>query len=308
MQATVSEGVQRYHWPEYYLEFPYFSQDIMRHHCCPERRVHTESSGKSLVLVHGLTDSPYFMSAIADFFYTSLQYNVYSVLLQGHCLKNPQGMSNISLAEWKRNVEFGIQTAASSGDRVSIGGLSTGGSLSLYGGVTNPLVGGEIYLFSPAISLYNLGVPFLGKVIEYLLTKRIIVQFERSKPLVGKNPYRYEYIPLHSAGELVKLIRELAKLQKTICQKESIDKRIFAVWTEADKVVSIRAIQKLAQITKGGNFVPFVIPKRLRVSHACEVLKKPIFAVGSKKVILQEANPLFDEMMDSVKKFDHKGG
>jgi esterase/lipase len=44
------------------------------------------------VLIHGLTDSPYFMTAIGEYFFGNLGYNVYLPLLQCHGLKEPKGV------------------------------------------------------------------------------------------------------------------------------------------------------------------------------------------------------------------------
>jgi esterase/lipase len=90
---------------------------------------HEGPTTKAIVLVHGLTDSPYFMTAIGDYFFQNLGYNVYLPLLQSHGLKEPKGMEGVALDEWKANVNFAVDIAASKAHQVSIGGLSTGGAL-----------------------------------------------------------------------------------------------------------------------------------------------------------------------------------
>ena len=69
-------------WTAYYDRFPYFSHDKIRPGCHPVAMGRTLPPNRAIVLVHGLTDSPYFLSAIADHFYTNLGYNVYMPLLQ----------------------------------------------------------------------------------------------------------------------------------------------------------------------------------------------------------------------------------
>ena len=78
-------------WPEYYEHFPYFTPDAIRDGCHPRAMEHEASTGKAIVLVHGLTDSPYFLLAIAHHFYANLGYNVYLPLLHCHGLKEPKG-------------------------------------------------------------------------------------------------------------------------------------------------------------------------------------------------------------------------
>jgi esterase/lipase len=53
---------------------------------------HEGPTTKAIVLVHGLTVSPYFMTAIGDHFFQNLRYNVYLPLLQCHGLKEPKGV------------------------------------------------------------------------------------------------------------------------------------------------------------------------------------------------------------------------
>ncbi|MDX2447728.1 MAG: hypothetical protein QNK29_11105, partial [Desulfobacterales bacterium] len=116
-----------WHWPEYEMEFPCFSGQALRPGCQPRKLLQNKPTEKAIVLVHGLTDSPFYMKAIGEYFYRSLGYNVYMPLLQCHGLKHPEGMMGVSLLQWKKNLRFAIRAAAENADRVSIGGLSTGG-------------------------------------------------------------------------------------------------------------------------------------------------------------------------------------
>ena len=127
---------------------------------------HTLPPKRAIVLVHGLTDSPYFLSAIAGHFYFNLGYNVYMPLLQGHELNSPNGMEGVELEEWKANVWFAVRTAADRVDRVSIGGLSTGGTLSFYMACTKPQIKGDLYLFSAALDLAGGPTGFIGAMKE----------------------------------------------------------------------------------------------------------------------------------------------
>jgi esterase/lipase len=119
-----------YEWPDYYERFPYFSAEAVRDGCHPRFMEHEVPTAKAIMLIHGLTDSPYFMTAIGDYFFRHLGYNVYLLLLQCHALKEPNGMEGMKLDEWKANVNFAVDMAASKAHQVSIGGLSTGGALS----------------------------------------------------------------------------------------------------------------------------------------------------------------------------------
>ncbi len=119
-------------WLAYYKQFHYFSAEAVRDGCHPRIMEHEKSTEKAIVLVHGLTDSPYFMTAIGDYFFINLRCNVYLPLLQCHGLKEPRGMEGVDLDEWKANVNFAVDVATSKAHHVAIGGLSTGGLLSFY--------------------------------------------------------------------------------------------------------------------------------------------------------------------------------
>ncbi len=291
-------------WSEYYEEFPYFSEQTVRPRCHPRKLLHTKKTEKAIVLVHGLTDSPFYMTAIAEFFHESLGYNVYLPLLQGHGLKDPAGMAGVSLAQWEKNVQFAIRTAAEEGARVSVGGLSMGGALSFYLACTVSEVTGDLYLFSAAFGLYAGPFGIFGGISEFLLRIPFIRFFDTGNPLAGKNPYRYDRVPLNSAAELARLIKEIDELLKN--PGDTIQARnIFSAWSEFDKVINVRKLSDLKYLTKANRFVPFIIPKATRVDHARVVLKEPVYARESKsgEAPLEEANPCFMEMMAVIRRF-----
>ena len=47
-------------WSEYYREFPCFNEQTVREGCQPRKLLHDHGTGKAIVLVHGLTDSPFY--------------------------------------------------------------------------------------------------------------------------------------------------------------------------------------------------------------------------------------------------------
>ena len=76
-------------WFDYYERFDYFTHDSVRDGCHPWIFRHATPSDKAIVLVHGLTDSPYFVTAIARHFHAQLGYDVFLPLLHCHGLKEP---------------------------------------------------------------------------------------------------------------------------------------------------------------------------------------------------------------------------
>jgi esterase/lipase len=262
------------------------------------------NSEKAIVLVHGLTDSPHFMSAIGEFFHQKLGYNVYMPLLHCHGLKEPEGMESVELSEWKANVGFAIKSAAARCRRVSIGGLSTGGTLSFYMAATNPKINGGLYLFSAALDLAGKRFDFLGEIAERLLRTPLAQLFDRKKDLIGENPYRYDHMDMDGAQELARLIKETDTIIDEHDRNTPFSHKIFAAHSECDTTARISGIEDLKKVTNPDQFEFYRIKKEYNVSHASLVLKDPVSINGK---VLEEENPRFGQMMDAIAAFEQRG-
>ena len=293
-------------WLAYYERFPYFSTDTVRDGCHPRLFEHEAATGKAVVLCHGLTDSPHFLMAIARHFHTNLGCDVYLPLLHGHGLKDPKGMEGVELEEWKANIGFAVDTAAGKAEFVSVGGLSTGGTLSFYTACTNPKATGGLYLFSAALDLAGGPMGLIGEIKERILRTFLADLLDSQKPLIGRNPYRYARMDMDGARELARLIKETDGLLKGFDAKTPFPKRVFAAHSESDKTADIDGIRNLQEKTLPERFTAYFIPKAEEVSHASLVLEEPIFAVdaaeGEKP--LEKANPKFADMMAAVTAFE----
>lgn len=292
-------------WPEYYQAFPAFSVETVRVGCHPKKMLHAAGAEKAIVLVHGLTDSPYFMSAIGEYFHGALGYDVYIPLLQCHGLKSPAGMAGVALDQWLENVCFAIRSAARGKPKVSIGGLSTGGALSYFLACTDARISGDLYLFSAALGLPAGPCCIPGWLKEWLLRLPLVDRLDRAWPLVGNNPYRYDRVSLNSAVELAQLIWKLNHLPLSFEGVGNPAGRIFAAWSEGDKVISLDKLRELQQRLPDNRFVPFIIPASDQVEHACVVLQDPIYALGAEPGAppLERANPRFAEMLAAITRF-----
>ena len=299
---SASDGQE---WLAYYGRFPYFSTDTVRDGCQPWVFEHKAATGKAIVLCHGLTDSPYFLKSIARHFHNNLGCDVYLPLLHGHGLKDPKGMEGVELEEWKANIGFAVDAAAGRADFVSVGGLSTGGTLSFYTACTNPKVTGDLYLFSAALDLAGGPMGLIGEMKERILRTFLADLLDSKKPLIGRNPYRYARMDMDGARELARLIKETDGLIKAFDAKTPFPKRVFAAHSESDKTADISGIRNLQEKTPPESFTSYFIPKSEDVSHASLVLEEPIYApdAAEGEKPLEEANPKFAEMMGAVTAF-----
>lgn len=297
--ATQSREERDHEWLDYYERFSYFSPQKVRDGCYPRVMEHPASE-KAIVLVHGLTDSPYFMTAIGDYFFRELKYNVYMPLLHCHGLKEPKGMEGVELEEWKANVSFAIKTAASRSEQISVGGLSTGGALSFYMAATTPTINGALYLFSAALDLAGGCFGLLGELKKKLLLTFLADILDNDKPLIGANPYRYSRMDMDGAQELARLIKETDTIIDGYNPKNPFPVRVFAAHSERDTTADIAGIERLKKVSISDRFHFFRIPEKFDVPHASVVLKDPISIPDEE---LERKNPMFPQMMAAIADF-----
>ena len=306
----------------------------------PEIMYHGEPKKNAIVLVHGLTDSPYFMKAIALRFY-AMGFNVLLPLLPGHGLKVPDSeIDTVTFSEWQAEVNFAVDCATGLGQQISIGGLSAGGTLAVERAIIDKQrINGALFLFAGALDIHDpiesvLRFDTFLKVASYIQVNRdrdvidlIKKAFERkdirskkrrrvkvpvnlqikSKNVwaIGDNPYRYVEMTLNGAGQLADLIKQIEDFYKGRDKYSDITQSVFAAHSEADIAAGIKEIELLLKNhpSLGENTELFRIDKSLNVAHPSIVLEEDI-TVDNK--VLEKRNPVFSQMMDCVEKFVNK--
>ena len=305
MSDKPSAPARDHEWFDYYQRFTYFSPEAVRDGCQPRIMEHAEPTKKAIVLVHGLSDSPYFMTAIGDYFFNRLGYNVYMPLLHFHGLKEPKGMEGVQLEEWKSNVSFAINTATLKASEVSIGGLSTGGTMSFFMSALNPRINGALYLFSAALDLAGGAFGLVGEMQENLLLTFLTFFIDFNGPLIGENPYRYSSVDIDGAKQLARLIKETDSIVTLFDSRFPFPEKVFAAHSESDTTADIAGIEALQKVCDKARFNFFRIPKNLGVPHASVVLEKPVVSKDGKE--LESRNPVFAEMMQAIADFEKMG-
>jgi esterase/lipase len=287
-------------WQAYLDHFDYFSRAAIREGCHPRLLEHPHHVDRAVVLVHGLSDSPYFMSFIGAYFHREMGYNVYLPLLHYHGLKDPRGMEGVEMEEWLRNVRFALDCAEEKAGTVSIGGLSTGGVLSFLMANARPGVNGILYLFSAALDLAGGPLGLIGDMKEWILRTFLSDLFDRNKPLIGDNPYRYSHVDIDGAQELARLIKNTNTIIKGFSAQNRFPLPVFAAHSEADTTANIAGIERLQRVCDPGKFHFERFPEKLGIPHASVVLKEPISGIAKP----EPANPQFDGMMAAVRSFE----
>ena len=167
----------------------------------------------AVLLVHGLSDSPYSMRGLAETFFAQ-GYYVLVLRLPGHGTL-PSGLRDVRWQDWYGAVVLAARHAAAQageGRPLLAGGYSTGAALlTLYSlrSLEDPSLPriGRLFLVSPAI-----GISRAAALTNIVAGLSFIPYFEKSKWVdvyPEYDPYKYNSFPVNAANQIHKLTREL---------------------------------------------------------------------------------------------------
>ncbi len=267
------------------------------------------SSNKVAVLIHGLSDSPFFMREIASILYDE-GFTVVVPLLPGHGKRDAdEDMSDWDLAErWQSHIDDVIALADDMGDTLIVGGFSTGGALAAeyYLDKGDNIDG--LMLFSGALALSD-NAESMSRIWGIKLLARII---DGPYETHGPNPYKYPNVAGFAGLELMDLINTI---REKLEGGKQIEVPLFAAHSYADATTPIHGIEHLVENSKGPNTF-FVIDESYALCHADLVVNETLLdkmKFNESMVNQQEAcavpkaNPLFATMSlmlrDYVKQF-----
>ncbi|WP_019029672.1 alpha/beta hydrolase [Colwellia piezophila] len=123
---------------------------------------------KAILLIHGLTDSPFIFHDLAQFFYQQ-GFTVRTLLLPGHGTA-PSGLLDVSYQEWQHATKFAIETTLHDFEQVYLGGFSTGGALIFDYLMQQPVANKKIkglLMWSPASKAKN-DSAWLAQYVDYI--------------------------------------------------------------------------------------------------------------------------------------------
>ncbi len=183
-----------------------------------------EKATGGVLLIHGLTDSPYSMKYLAELFYKKGFY-VLSMRMPGHGTI-PSELANINRKDWAAAVKVGakrVNEIAGQDKPFYIAGYSNGALLTLHytfesiqdAKLTKP---DKLFLFSPSI-----GVTKFAAMSKWLKALSFIPYFEKSKwksISPEYDPFKYNSFPLNASKQLYDLSRQTQEIL-LIHQKES---------------------------------------------------------------------------------------
>lgn len=157
---------------------------------------------RGVLLTHGLTDSPYFMRHLGEFFQQN-GFRVMAVLLPGHGTQ-PGDLLDVHWHEWAKAVAYGADKLAAEVDDLYLAGFSAGGALSVYQSLRDSRVRG-LFLFSPAFKISPKAAwANLHKAYSWLIPSAKWISI-----MPDRDIYKYESFPKNAAAQMYALTREV---------------------------------------------------------------------------------------------------
>jgi len=231
-----------------------------RHNRSYELAPQGEARG-AVLLVHGLSDSPYSVRALAETFLAQ-GYYVVALRLPGHGTV-PAGLVDVSWEDWYGAVVLAARYAAAKagpGRPFVAGGHSTGAALvTLYSlrALVDPALPRpqRLYLVSPAIGISPFAA--LTKVVSSLA---FIPAFEKSRwidVLPEYDPYKYNSFPVNAAQQIYTLTKVVQRTLDAEGQSGRLGQmpRVIAFQSIVDATVTAREVVRglLARLPPGGH-------------------------------------------------------
>jgi len=166
----------------------------------------------AVLLVHGLTDSPYSMRSLADLFFARGFY-VLVLRLPGHGTI-PAGLLRVRWEDWYAAVELAARHAAerAAGKPFYAGGYSTGApllALLALRGLQDATLPRPQRLFFLSAAI---GVSRFAAIANIASALSFVPFFEKAKwldVLPEYDPYKYNSFPVNAANQIYRLTREL---------------------------------------------------------------------------------------------------
>jgi alpha-beta hydrolase superfamily lysophospholipase len=301
------------------------SQKYLRDHPgnYPKIMHHGQYQDDVVVLIHGITDSPYYMEAIGRRFHEK-GFNVVLPLLPAHGLKEPwPSIQKLKYTDWIQDVDTVIDIARKLGRRVSLGGFSTGGALTIHKVIRNPAdITGGLFLFSAALDIGDIGQflfqsqagPLFGRIIDDKIwfaaevkeQIKMIKEARSATPAprephygIGDNPCKYSVFFYEGAAELAAVIEKINDHYEKTERYSDIHHPIFVAHSREDESARFQGAERIINNHPNKKKCLFIIDN---LSHSSVVLEKRI-TNDSNQPLEPPENPDFSKMIAKMLEF-----
>ncbi|HEY0665329.1 MAG TPA: alpha/beta fold hydrolase [Gallionella sp.] len=185
---------------------------------------------RGVLLIHGLTDSPYLMRHLAAFFQRN-GFRVMAILLPGHGTQ-PGDLLDVRWRDWSDSVAYGTDRLAEEADEIYLVGYSAGGALSVYQSLFDDRVRG-LFLFAPALRVSpRAAYANLHKLYSWLIPSARWVDIKPDRDI-----YKYESFSKNAAAQMHALTRAIGHRM----QDRRLNIPVFAAASRDDVTVDVSA-------------------------------------------------------------------
>lgn len=188
------------------------------------------NNDKAILLIHGLTDSPFSFHDLSQYFYKQ-GFTVRTLLLPGHSTA-PSDLIDIDFEDWQAAGDFAIEQTLKDFEQVYLGGLSTGGAvifdyLMQQQSVDESLKG--LFMWSPASKAKN-DMAWLAGYVDLIpfvdwIDKDADIDFAK-----------YESFPFNAAAQVDDIMKRVVG-SKSASGRQLHDIPIFVVASEHDQTI-----------------------------------------------------------------------
>ncbi|WP_440874969.1 alpha/beta hydrolase [Thalassotalea sp. PLHSN55] len=187
---------------------------------------------KAILLIHGLTDSPFVFHDLSAFYYQQ-GFNVRTLLLPGHG-GTASNLVDTKLSHWQQAVKFAIEKTSADFEQVYLGGYSAGGAL-IFDYLLNQKselsnIAG-LFMWGPAIAAKSEQAwlaPYLAKV-------PFLTWFDESADI---DFAKYESFPVNAAAQVEQL---MTSVRESDLNNFRHNIPLFIVATEVDQTINSQA-------------------------------------------------------------------
>lgn len=259
-----------------------------------------------VLLVHGLSDSPYIMRGIA----THLQQQGWSVVvlrLPGHGTA-PSALLKVKWQDWAAAVRLAARDIRSSlgpDKPLVLGGFSTGGALCVEYALAQRQgedlpKPAQILLFSPAIGVSPLAR--FAATVDMLSGIPGLSRLGWETRMPEYDPYKYNSFPLNAGAQIWKLTQRIDDQLSDLQDKGGATglPRILAFQSAADATVSTLAVVKSLYNRLPNEGHRLVLFDANRLGNERQVLKPDLFA-GRQRLLDLPALPFDLEIVTNEK-------
>ncbi|MCK4837476.1 MAG: alpha/beta fold hydrolase [Desulfobulbaceae bacterium] len=159
--------------------------------------------GRGIVLIHGLSDSPYHMRSLAEHF-RDQGFLTRVILLPGHGTR-PGDLTKVTIETWLKATEYAIKSMQSEVDQLFIGGYSLGGALAVHYALLNQKDLSGLFLFNPCLKVRT-KLAWLSGPLNTFKTWLVVKQ--------DQDFARYESFATNSGKQVNRLINKITELTR----------------------------------------------------------------------------------------------